>query len=119
VCTALLNVKTQAFYSSPSDWVFAADNGKPRWADSTLRGQILPAAERAGIGKIGWHTFRHSYSSILRSLGTDVKVQQELLRHADVQTTMNIYTQAPSDAKRTAQSKVVQMVLGSGQASSA
>ena len=40
-----------------------------------------------------------------------MKVQQELLRHADIQTTMNIYTQAVSEAKRAANSKVVQMVM--------
>ena len=40
-----------------------------------------------------------------------MKVQQELLRHADIQTTMNIYTQAVSDAKRAANSKVVEMVI--------
>jgi hypothetical protein len=38
-------------------------------------------------------------------------VQQELLRHANVRTTMNIYTQAVSDQKRAANSKVVEMVL--------
>ena len=68
-------------------------------------------AERAGIGKIGWHTFRHTYSTMLRSLGVDVKVQQELLRHADIQTTLNTYTQAVSEAKREGNSKVVRMVL--------
>jgi len=41
---------------------------------------------------IGWHTFRHSYSSMLRDLQVDVKVQQELLRHADIRTTLNVYT---------------------------
>jgi len=35
----------------------------------------------------------------------------ELLRHADIQTTLNIYTQAVSDAKREANSIVVRMVL--------
>jgi integrase len=48
---------------------------------------------------------------MLRQLGVDVKVQQELLRHADIRTTMNIYTQAVSEQKRTAHSKVVRMVL--------
>lgn len=48
---------------------------------------------------------------MLRSAGTDIKVQQELLRHANIQTTMNIYTQAVSDQKREANSKVVEMVL--------
>jgi integrase len=55
--------------------------------------------------------FRHTYSTLLRSVGVDVKVQQELLRHADIQTTLNVYTQAVSEAKRDANSKVVRMVL--------
>jgi hypothetical protein len=48
---------------------------------------------------------------MLRSAGTDIKVQQELLRHANIQTTTNIYTQAVSEQKRAANSKVVEMVL--------
>jgi Phage integrase family len=59
----------------------------------------------------GWHTFRHSYSTLLRALRVDLKVQQELLRHADIRTTMNIYTQAMPDAMRRANSRVVEMVL--------
>jgi len=43
----------------------------------------------------------------------DVKVQQELLRHADIRTTMNVYTQAVSEQKRAARAEVVQMVLAS------
>jgi len=48
---------------------------------------------------------------MLRELGTDVKVQQELLRHADVRTTLQIYTQAASAQKREAVGKLVRMVL--------
>jgi ABC-type sulfate/molybdate transport systems ATPase subunit len=43
--------------------------------------------------------------------GLDMKVQQELLRHADIQTTLNVNTQAVSADKREANSKVVRMVL--------
>ena len=50
-------------------------------------------------------------SCMLRQLGVDVKVQQELLRHADIRTTINIYRQAVSEQKRTAHSRVVRMVL--------
>lgn len=69
-------------YRKPSDWVFANRAGKPRWQESILQRQIKPAAMRAGIGKIGWHTFRHSYSSLLRRVG-DLKVQQELASALD------------------------------------
>ena len=61
-----------------------------------LEMQIKPAARAAQLGdRIGWHTFRHSYSSMLRQLSVEVKVQQELPRHADIRTMMNIYTWIP------------------------
>ena len=44
---------------------------------------------------------------MLRGAGTDIKVQQELLRHATIQSAMNIYTQAVSEQKRVANSVVV------------
>lgn len=72
---------------------------------------LVPAAKKAGLGQIGWHTFRHSHSTLLHALGVDLKVQQELLRHADVRTTMNIYTQAVPKALREANSKIVRLVL--------
>jgi integrase len=59
---------------APGDWVFANESGSPRWQETVLRRQLKPAASRAGIGKIGWHTFRHTYSTLLRGAGTDVKV---------------------------------------------
>jgi len=49
---------------------------------------------------------------MLRHLGVDVKVQQELLRHADIRTTMNIYTQAMREDLRAVNSRVVRMVIG-------
>jgi integrase len=55
--------------------------------------------------------FRHTYSTLLHAYGTDMKVQQELLRHSDIRTTMNIYTHTVSPALREANSKVVRMVL--------
>jgi site-specific recombinase XerD len=43
---------------------------------------IQPAAQRIGITKrIGWHTFRRTYTTLLHANGEDVKVVQELLRH--------------------------------------
>ena len=98
-------------YTRPQDWVFANDPGRPRWQESILDGHLKPAAARAGIGKIGWYTFRHTYSTMLRAAGVDIKVQQELLRHATIQSTLNVYTQAISEQKRTANTQLVEMVL--------
>jgi integrase len=94
------------------DWVFAnPETGKPYWPGRIQENWLVPAAEKAGIGRIGWHTFRHSHSTLLHALGVDLKVQQELLRHADVRTTMNIYTQVVPSALREANSRVVRLVL--------
>ena len=40
-----------------------------------------------------------------------MSVQQQLMRHASIQTTMNVYGQAMPEGKRQANSKVVEMVL--------
>ncbi len=95
------------------DWLFPSPygTGHPRWPWTIQRDHLFPAGLRAGLGQIGWHSSRHSYSTLLRSLQVDLKVQQELLRHSDIRTTMNIYTQAVPDAMREANSKVVEMVL--------
>lgn len=98
-------------YASGLDWVFASPTvfgNMPVWAVSSLQKVLQPAARRAGITKrIGWHTFRHTYSSLLSEYGNDVKVVQELMRHAKISTTMEIYTHARMVKKREAQSKVV------------
>jgi len=110
----LLNYKEEAApNATDTDWLFPSPygTGRPRWPWTIQSRILLPTGIRVGLGRIGWHTFRHSYSTLLRSLEVDVKVQQELLRHADIRTTMNIYTQAVPDALRDANSKVVEMVL--------
>jgi hypothetical protein len=40
-----------------------------------------------------------------------VGVQRELMRHASIQTTMNVYGRAMTDSKRQAHGKVVEMVF--------
>ncbi len=111
----LFNWKRASQFGQESDWVFASSQKAgelPFRSSAMLANQIKPAAKAAELGDdIGWHTFRHTYSSLLRQLGVDLKVQQELLRHADIRTTMNVYTQAVSEQKRVAHSKVVRMVL--------
>jgi integrase len=62
---------------------------------------------------VGWHTFRHTYRSWLDDTGAPVGVQQKLMRHAQVSTTMNVYGNALMGAKREANSKVVRMALRS------
>ncbi len=101
-------------YSKVDDWVFAspAARGKnPYWGQCLMRTIIRPAAAKIGITQhIGWHTFRHTYSSLLRANKTDIKVTQELLRHASSRVTLDTYTQAVTAQKRRAQSSVIRLL---------
>jgi integrase len=77
-----------------------------------IQRQILkPKGEEIGIAGLGWHTFRHTYRSLLDETGAPIGVQQKLMRHANVATTMNVYGRATLRAKQHANSKVVQMVM--------
>ena len=97
------------------DGVFAspASSGKlPYRSFSIFRTYVKPALKEAKItSKVGWHTFRHSFATILRAHGEDVKTVQEFMRHANSSVTLNLYAQAVTDIKRTAQSKVARLVF--------
>ena len=97
---------------TPGDWVFPSHitdrcfHGSPIQQD-----YILPAGRRLVLEGIGWHTFRHR--AWLDATGAPTGVQQKLMRHAHVSTTMNIYGNALMESKRDANSKVVRMALPS------
>ena len=68
-------------------------------------------ATKKKFGSIGWHTFRHTYSTLLKAEEVPLHVQQNLMRHADIRTTMNQYGETPMDNRRAANSKVVEIVF--------
>ena len=117
VADALSKWKEKCRYRKPGDWVFASARHRgrtPYWGPAILRKYIQPIAREVGIEKrIGWHTFRHTYSTLLRSVGTEFKVMQELLRHSSFRSTLDIYTQAITPAKHAAQAAVMSLVFAS------
>ena len=113
VLNALLEWRAKSPYSTDLDFLFPSvrfKGNKPLSPDSILEKSIRPALARIGVvGKhIGWHSFRHSLATNLRSLGVDIKVAQELMRHSSCRTTFDIYTRAVSQQKREASVKVVE-----------
>jgi len=82
---------------------------RPGW-----RPDIQPAAEIAGVGKVGWHTFRHSYRAWLKGFNTPLEIQKELMRHSNLKTTVEIHGVEPdvAPAHRKANTAVVKMLLG-------
>lgn len=55
----------------------------------------------AGMEDFHFHTLRHTFTTNLISNGASVKDVQELLGHAQADTTLNIYTHSTREAKRT------------------
>ncbi len=103
----------------PEDWVFATNSSR---AGKKRGKQPLCCPRSCGTTstrlcdvsvfekRVGWHTFRRTYATLLKANGEDVKVVQELLRHGSSRVTLDIYAQAQMPAKRAAQQKVVEMV---------
>jgi len=73
--------------------------------------ELQRAAEAAGIGGLGTHAFRHTYRSWLDAVGTPIAVQQKLMRHSDIRTTLNIYGDVVTDEMAQAHAKVVNLAL--------
>src|SRR6185312_12386419 len=118
IAQALIAWRQESVYTASADWVWASTQKKgqqPLWLATVMRYYIQPAARRAGITKkIGWHTFRHTFSTLIKSLGVDAKVVQELLRHASFKTTMDGYTQALEEPKRQAQAALADLIMRTG-----
>lgn len=101
-------------YNQDADYIFASPDKKgsqPYWPNAAMEDHIRPAAKRAGIHKrLGWHTLRHTYGTLVKSQGADVATTQALMRHANASITMDRYVQAVTPAKREAQSRVVNSI---------
>lgn len=103
-------------YRKPGDWVFATDSNRagkekrgkqPLWLAKIMQYHIQPLVKKLGINKhVGWHTFRRTFTSLLTANRENVKVVQELLRHASAKITMDTYAQAQMEDKRQAQLRI-------------
>lgn len=102
-------------FAADDDWIFASPLklGRLPYSYTGFWRELHRAGEEAGLGHMSTHTFRHSYRMWIDAIGTPVGVQQKLMRHADIRTTMNIYGDAASADMRQAHGKIVQMALRS------
>jgi integrase len=100
-------------FSAPEDWMFASaiQLGKLPWSYHQVWRMYQKAANKTGIGGLGTHSLRHTYRTWLDAVGTPIGVQQRLMRHADVRTTMNIYGDAMTEDMLQAHSKIVRLAL--------
>ena len=89
---AVLTVwKQVSEFTRPDDWIFASPwkFGRQPVSYSWIWDNLSHAGKTAGIGHLSSHAFRNAYQTWLDATGTPVGVQQKMMRHADIRTTMN------------------------------
>lgn len=60
------------------------------------------------IPKLSNHILRHTFATRMCEAGVNLKAMQEILGHVDIKTTMNIYTDATKDFKKTELAKITE-----------
>jgi integrase len=100
-------------FRAADDWVFASPVriGRMPYSADSLNDAYRKAGASSGVGHVSTHTMRHTYRSWLDAVGTPIAVQQKLMRHADIRTTMNVYGDVVTDEMSRAHSKVVALAL--------
>jgi integrase len=109
----LLDWRGKSPFNADTDWVWASpySGGEmPLYVPAIQRDYIIPASVAAGLGKIGWHCFRHTYRSWMNAQGTPLGIQKDLMRHSSISMTTQ-YGAGVVDAMREANSKVVRQVI--------
>jgi len=110
----LLSWRGRCPYNQDADYIFASPDkvgSQPYWPTAGMEDHVRPAAIRAGIVKrLGWHTLRHTFGTLVKSQGADVATTQALMRHSSVSVTMDRYVQAIGTDKREAQSRIVKSI---------
>ena len=101
-------------FTGADDWVFASPIkiGRLPYSYTGVWRELVRASAIAKIGHLGTHTFRHMYRSWLDAVSTPIAVQQKMMRHSDIRTTMNIYGDVVTDEMSTAGLKVAGLAFG-------
>jgi integrase len=74
------------------DLVFANELGRPVQAQNMIRRSFYPLLGQAGVPRIRFHDLRHSTANLLLTGGVHPKVVSEILGHATVGITLNVYS---------------------------
>lgn len=102
----------QTPYGKPEDFIFPSlqkDGKVPIWGSTFVQDHLRPAAIASGVQlapsqRFGLHNLRHSLSNWLVNKGKiQAKTVQGLLRHANIKTTLDLYTQEDNEETRAAQ----------------
>jgi integrase len=100
-------------FSAQENWVFASPSqiGRLPWSADSVNDAYKKAASAAKVEHVSTHSMRHTYRSWLDAVGTPIAVQQKLMRHADIRTTMNTYGDVVTNEMTCAAAKVAHLAV--------
>lgn len=79
--------------SKPNDnnFVFCNESGNSIDPRNLVRRRFEPIVEKAGLGKVCWHSLRHTFASYLINKNVPTKYIQSQLGHSSIKMTIDIY----------------------------
>lgn len=99
----------------PSDLVFASPKDQSYLPQRSILRRLQKLCQELNIPKITVHALRHCYATRLFENGVAPKTVQVLLGHADIETTMQIYTHVMPEKKEEAACHIDQLLLKAAQ----
>jgi len=88
-----------------NDLVFCATNGRPLNRSLVTR-NLKSLLEKHGFEHIRFHALRHTFATMARAAGVPMEDIQDLLGHADISTTKNMYTHVEIEPLRDSMKKL-------------
>ncbi len=103
---ALLAHRKRVKQCSSDNLLFPSRKRTALCRNNLLRRVVYPACDRANIPKVGWHSLRHLHATLLSEAGEPLKVAQAQLGHADLQTTLGVYTHVLPESQHRAVERI-------------
>jgi len=114
----LLAWRKETLYPNDEDLVFPSlrlKGARPPAANMLVADYLRVAARKAGViappRTFGFHTFRRTLASVLVKMRVDVKTVQEILRHQNLKTTLEIYAKSMSEDRLKAQGMFLELLF--------
>jgi len=109
----------QTWKPNPTQILFPNRRGtRPRSRDNVVRLGLKPVLKTLGIPRndVGLHAFRHGLATELAEASVPLTVLQNQLRHADVKTTLRVYSHVIPQTQRDAMEQLggIQLVRETG-----
>lgn len=91
--------------------MFCNQVGGPLQKGNVVAKDFIPLLKRAGVRRVRFHDLRHTAATLMLGRGVHVKVVSEILGHASIAITLDIYAHVLPDMQAQA-AEVMESVLG-------